>query len=71
MMATISIPGRCQICGCTNATPCVLQDEAGAPLRYCAWLTTEETLCTNFRCIAQVPIGELEAMILAQIQVAR
>lgn len=49
--------GKCRVCGCTDATPCV--DEMG---RRCAWMDLEHTLCDNTQCIGATPLQVLEEM---------
>lgn len=50
-------PGVCRVCGCTELTPC--RGEDNLP---CTWVDEDRTLCDNLECIAQVSLGELEAM---------
>lgn len=68
-MATIVEAEKCRICGCTAASPCMINpifpcdpSAAGAELEPCTWLDFDHTLCTNLRCLALVPIEELERM---------
>ena len=56
----IVVSGRCRVCGCTELQPCLLEDELP-----CAWLDLERTLCTNPRCVGQVPIAVLEKLHLS------
>lgn len=46
--------GRCRVCGCTENTPCVIDGEFS-----CWWVDQQHTLCSNPRCVAAVPLGEL------------
>lgn len=50
-------PEKCQVCGCTELKPCVL--DAGEP---CAWVDFDHSLCSNPRCIAVIPLEELLEM---------
>lgn len=59
----IAVPiyaGVCRVCGCTELAPC--QDSAGY---CCMWVDQLHTLCSSTRCIAAVPLRELETCILA------
>lgn len=49
---------RCRICGCTNELPCIWND-IGGDQNICDWFDIDHTLCTNPRCIAQIPLDEL------------
>lgn len=57
--------GRCRVCGCTDGNACVLAPEIiegdGAPLT-CRWVDPSRTLCSNPRCVAEIPLAELEAL---------
>jgi hypothetical protein len=53
-------PGKCRVCGCTDARPCLIGDA-----QTCSWFDKDHTLCDNLDCIAEVTIGELEQMELA------
>lgn len=59
---TVSIPGRCRICGCTDFSPCVLEYEDEDHQLPCGWLDFDHTLCSNPRCVALVPLDELLEM---------
>jgi hypothetical protein len=52
-------PGRCRVCGCTELKPCQIRtDDAGfCP---CWWVDKAHTLCSNPRCIAVIPLSEIE-----------
>ena len=50
---------RCRICGCTELQPCMTEDGP------CAWLHLEQTMCTNPRCIGEMPMGELKRLHLS------
>lgn len=53
---------RCQVCGCTETTPCDFIDNG---VRYnCGWLDAEHTLCSNPRCVAKIPLRELERLVI-------
>jgi hypothetical protein len=54
-VATICSPGHCRVCGCTELEPCDL----GAGF-HCWWVDAPHTLCSSPRCLAVVPIAELE-----------
>jgi hypothetical protein len=58
-------PGKCRICGCSELRPCLFKIEPGHPLVACAWIDEERTLCSNPRCVAEIPLREL--MAIAQI----
>ena len=64
MKTEIVIPGKCRVCGCTETTPCHLEDGP------CAWFDREKTLCTNLLCIGAVPMSVLEQLHLAEDSVA-
>ncbi len=48
-------PGRCRVCGCTDDSACDL----GAGF-VCWWIDAAHTLCSARRCLAVVPLRELE-----------
>jgi len=52
-------PGTCRICGCTEDLPCI--DPEG--LTPCSWMDADRTLCNSIKCVAQVPLSELERMV--------
>lgn len=56
-MNAIVTPGVCRICGCTETTPCLMGVEP------CAWIDLARTLCSNPRCVAEMSLDELLAMI--------
>lgn len=60
------LPGeRCRICGCTFDRPCFIaneQIEGDGRLLTCSWVDRAHTLCSNPKCVAEVPLAELEAM---------
>lgn len=64
----LTIPGRCRICGCTELAPChwteIIRDEE-TPM-VCAWLDFDRTICTNPRCVAVVPLTELERLVFVR-----
>lgn len=47
--------GRCRVCGCTDLQACDL----GAGFM-CWWVDEYHTLCSAPRCLAVVPLAELE-----------
>jgi hypothetical protein len=57
----------CQICGCTEQKPCQITEKnlktGVVRKRACQWFDTNYTLCSNPRCIAQMPLEELEMMV--------
>jgi hypothetical protein len=57
------ISERCRVCGCTQVRPCMTGGGDGSPVEFCAWLDADHTLCSNIRCIAQVSLADLEAMV--------
>ncbi len=54
-VAVVYTPGRCRVCGCTQEQACDL----GAGF-LCWWVDAEYTLCSAPKCLAVVPIAELE-----------
>jgi hypothetical protein len=67
-MTTIVDTDKCRVCGCTPLNPCLFAiGGPGEPLEPCAWLDSDHTLCTNPRCVATVPLRELERMPLMPI----
>lgn len=54
--------GECRICKCTEMKPCVLTVDETGEIFNCAWYDANRTLCDNMRCVASVPLRELEAM---------
>jgi hypothetical protein len=53
--------GVCRVCGCTDANPCVIEDDEGN-VSPCCWIDLDHSLCSNFRCWASVPLDELLRM---------
>ena len=51
------ISGVCRVCGCTERRPCFLTIVGEA--MPCWWIDPRETLCSNFKCIALIPLDEL------------
>lgn len=51
--------GKCRVCGCTDAAPCVDAET----MVCCTWVDQAHTLCDNVQCIARVPLAELDEMI--------
>ena len=64
--SAIARPGICRVCGCTADRPCVGRsvnpETSEIEEVTCSWFDVDRTLCTNPRCIAQVPVEELEAL---------
>jgi hypothetical protein len=54
-VAVIYTAGHCRVCGCTDDTACDL----GAGF-VCWWVDEAHTLCSAPKCLAVVPIAELE-----------
>ncbi len=54
-------PGVCRVCGCTEDSPCLL-DEGEQGSVPCWWVDRAHTLCSNTSCLAVVPLGTLEQM---------
>lgn len=48
-------PGHCRVCGCTDAAPCTTD---GAT--FCWWVDIHHTLCSSPRCLAVVPLAQIE-----------
>lgn len=65
-----SAPGKCRVCGCSQLKPCLFRIADGEPLLSCTWIDFDHTLCSNFRCIAIVPLDELLEMALFRIRPA-
>jgi len=61
-MTTAVDTEKCRVCGCTKLKPCLFSIAPGEPLEPCAWLDFDHTLCTNPRCVATVPLRELDRM---------
>lgn len=59
-------PGeRCRVCGCTYDRPCFIaneQIEGDGRLLTCSWVDAAHTLCSNPKCVAEIPLAELEAI---------
>ena len=58
MTTIVGIPEKCRVCSCTETAPCVIEDQHGRAIT-CSWLDFDHTLCTNKRCIAEVPLEVL------------
>jgi hypothetical protein len=62
MSAAILEPGRCRVCGCTAFAPCILEVTSfPGNENTCWWVDADETLCSNPKCLAVVPLSEIEA----------
>lgn len=60
-MTTSIESGKCRVCGCTEVTPCrIAGEDYWEP---CSWVDVARTLCSNTRCVAEVPTAELVSMI--------
>ena len=55
------LANKCRVCGCSELVPCVMLDVRGRQTT-CGWLDIDHSLCSNWRCIAMIPITELEKM---------
>lgn len=64
----IVAPERCRVCGCTEANPCVLEFEDEDHQLTCSWMDFDHTLCSNPRCVAQVPLTELMRMPILKVE---
>ena len=62
--------GKCRVCGCTELRPCLAQIAPGEPMIACSWMDFDHTLCSNFRCVAAVPLDELLELTLFRIRTA-
>lgn len=62
MSTRVCIPEKCRVCGCTELNPCLSKDGDGNPVTPCRWMDFDHTLCSNFHCIAVVPLDELLEM---------
>jgi hypothetical protein len=51
----IAVPGSCRVCGCTEECACILGDGLA-----CWWIDELHTLCSAPRCLAVIPLAELE-----------
>ncbi len=59
MIRVVRETGVCSVCKCTDLRPCLAQLAPGEPLVACSWIDFDHTLCSNFRCIAVIPLDEL------------
>jgi hypothetical protein len=57
----LAIPGTCRVCGCTEECACDL----GEGLT-CWWLDELHTLCSSPRCLAVIPLRDLEVELLSK-----
>jgi hypothetical protein len=48
-------PGVCRVCGCTDTDPCELNETQA-----CWWIDEAHTLCSNPRCVAVVPLSQID-----------
>ena len=48
-------PGVCRVCGCTDVSPCQLNETHG-----CWWIDEAHTLCSNPRCLAVIPLWQID-----------
>jgi hypothetical protein len=65
----IAVPEKCRVCGCTEFAPCQLvvvghddQGQADPILQPCGWVDFDHTLCSNLRCVAEIPLDVLMDM---------
>jgi len=71
------IRGICRVCGCTDLSPCIFSadeprfgaDDPGI-LQQCSWMDAAHTLCSNFKCVAVVPLDELVEICAKQLAAA-
>lgn len=52
--------GVCQVCGCTESTPCTLRSDGSKPF-YCSWTDNTKTLCNKPACIKAAKVAEKSA----------
>jgi len=53
--------GVCRICGCTESTPCAIEmGDEEETLGACWWIDARKTLCSNPKCLAVVPLEQIE-----------
>ena len=50
------INGVCRVCGCTDVLPCEVEVNDVNPSGVCQWMDEAHTLCSNPRCVADVPL---------------
>jgi hypothetical protein len=62
-IVSLGNPGKCCVCGCSELKPCLFQVAQGEPLVPCSWIDPGKTLCSALRCIAVVPLDELERLL--------
>jgi len=51
--------GVCRVCGCTDVMPCEVEPNDINPSGTCQWMDDAHTLCSNPRCVANVPLQAL------------
>lgn len=62
MQTIVVTTEKCRVCGCTDVNPCVSGGGDGNPLTRCRWMDFDHSLCSNFRCIAVIPLDDLLEM---------
>lgn len=68
------VEGRCRVCGCTENRACIVQWGPGESLdtvKACWWIDARKTLCSNPKCLAQIPLEEIEREILMEVEAVR
>jgi hypothetical protein len=62
--------GKCRVCGCTEERACIIQWGPGESLdtvKACWWIDAKKTLCSNPKCLAQIPLEDIEREILMDL----
>jgi hypothetical protein len=62
MQTIVVTTEKCRVCGCTELNPCLSGGGDGRALTRCRWMDFDHTLCSNFRCVAMIPLDELLEM---------
>lgn len=57
------ISGACRVCGCTQGTACMYIEPPSQVPMPCFWIDSAQTLCSNPRCVVQVPFDDLMGML--------
>lgn len=61
--------GVCRVCGCTEQRACIVQWGPGESLdtvKACWWIDAKRTLCSNPKCVAAVPLEQIEREIFQE-----
>jgi hypothetical protein len=58
-MSALLKSGTCRVCGCTEDRACELVNPEDFERYTCSWIDIDETLCSNPRCMAVIPIEDL------------